>query len=148
MMNELLKNPAVLRQVIMEHYQHPKNHGLKTEAGFKTVHMASVSCIDDLKLQLKIVDDKVEAVGFDGVACTIATASTSIIGELIKGKSTKEAIKIITEYYKMINQEDFDEDLLQEAYAFYQVGKQANRIKCATIGIEGFALLLKGNSDE
>jgi len=147
-MNELLKNPEVLRQVIMEHYQHPKNHGLSTESDYHEVHMASASCIDDLHLQIKFDNDKIADVRFDGVACTISTASTSIIGELIKGQTITEAQKIIKEYYKMINQEAFDEDLLQEAYAFHTVGKQANRIKCATIGIDGFNQLLKEEERE
>jgi len=148
-MDELLKNPEVLRQVIMEHYQHPKNHGLASSEDYLEVHMASASCIDDLHLQIKFVDDKIADLRFDGVACTISTASTSIIGDLIKGRSAEEALMIIDEYYKMINQEDFDEELLQEAYAFHTVGKQANRIKCATIGVDGFKQLLKEhNSDE
>ena len=34
----------------------------------------------------------------------------------------------------MIDQQEYDEELLQEAVAFANVGRQANRIKCATIG--------------
>ena len=34
----------------------------------------------------------------------------------------------------MINEKDYDADLLEEAIAFKNVGKQANRINCATIG--------------
>ena len=142
-MDELLKNPEVLRQIIMEHYQHPKNHGLSEDGAYKQVHMASISCIDDLHLQIKFAGDKIADLRFDGVACTISTASTSIVGELIKGQTIDDAQKIIDEYYKMIKQEVFDEELLQEAYAFHAVGKQANRIKCATIGIDGFRQLLE-----
>ena len=147
-MNELLKNPEILRQLIMEHYQHPHNHGLVDDKEYCSIHMASASCIDDLHLQMKIENDIVKDVRFDGIACTISTSSTSIVSDLIKGKTVKEAIHIITEYNKMIDQQPFDEDLLQEAYAFNTVGKQANRIKCAKIGIDGFSELLKGNIDE
>jgi len=147
-MNELLKNPEVLRQLIMEHYQRPLNHGLVEDDSYHTKHQASASCIDDLYLQMRIEAGVITDLHFDGTACTISTASTSIIGELIKGKTISEAKTIISEYYKMINQEDFDAELLQEAYAFHTVGKQANRIKCAKIGIEGFAELLEEANDE
>jgi len=147
-MNELLNNPEVLRQLIMDHYQHPHNHGLVEDEAYHNIHMASASCIDDLHLQMKVEASQVVDVRFEGIACTISTASTSIIGDLIKGKTVEEAEHIIAEYNKMINQEAFDEDLLEEAYAFHTVGKQANRIKCALIGIDGFSKLLAGENNE
>ena len=62
--------------------------------------------------------------------------------ELVKCKTVNEAKEIIDNYYDMINQKDYDEELLQEAVAFDTVGKQANRIKCATIGWNGFQKLI------
>ncbi len=147
-MNELLKNPEILRQLIMEHYKNPLNHGLSEDPAYHSRHMAAESCIDDLHLQVKITEGLVSDVRFDGTACTISTASTSIIGELIKGKTVEQARNIIKEYYKMINQEVYDADLLEEAYAFNTVGKQANRINCAKIGIDGFYQLLQESEDE
>ena len=97
-------------------------------------HMASDSCIDDITVQSKIENGIIEDVRFDGVACTISTASTSIMTELVKDKSIEEAKEIIDNYFKMIDQQEYDEDLLEEAVAFSGVGKQANRINCATIG--------------
>ena len=58
------------------------------------------------------------------------------------GKTKEEARTIIDEYYKMIDGQAYDEELLEEAVAFQNVGKQANRIKCATIGWKGFEELL------
>ena len=46
-------DPNVLRQIIMDHYQYPRNHALKEEEGYKKVHMASESCIDDIHVQAK-----------------------------------------------------------------------------------------------
>lgn len=146
-MNEIFKNPNVLREIIMDHYKYPHNKGLKENQEYLKIHMASESCIDDIYVQMLIVDDKVKEVLFDGVGCTISTASTSIMTDLLTNKSIKDAKYIINEYYKMINEEEFDEDLLQEAYAFSNVGKQANRIKCATIGIDGMNQLIEDYED-
>ena len=54
--------------------------------------------------------------------------------DLLKGKSIAEAREIIKNYFDMIEEKDYDPELLQEAVALKNVYKQANRIKCATIG--------------
>ena len=123
------------RAIIMEHYTKPKNRGLVNNDKYLEVHNASESCIDDLKIQMLIEDNIIKDICFDGVACTISTASTSIISDLIKGKTREEALRIIENYYAMLNEEAYDEELLEEANAFETLYKQANRIKCGLIGI-------------
>ena len=132
--SELLYDPMVLRELIMDHYQYPHNHKLTDETGYRTVHMASDSCIDDIKVQSKITDGKIEDIRFDGVACTISTASTSMMTELLRGKTLAEAKEVIGQYFNMIENREYDPEMLEEAVAFQNVYKQANRIKCATIG--------------
>ncbi len=141
-MNELMKDPMVLREIIMDHYEYPRNHALKNDGKYKKIHMASDSCVDDIHVQALIEDGIVKDVTFDGVACTISTASTSIMTELVKGHTVKEAREIMDNYFAMVDQREYDEDLLEEAIAFNTVGKQANRIKCATIGWNGLKQLL------
>ncbi len=134
----------VLRQIIMDHYQYPRNHSLKSlEEGFKEVHMSSESCVDDIKVQAKFNKDIIEEVCFDGTACTITTASTSIMSELVKNKSIEEAEEIIRHYMAMINEEAYDAEILEEAIAFKNVSQQSNRIKCATIGWNGLIELIE-----
>lgn len=132
--SNLLNDPMVLRELIMDHYQYPHNHQLTREEGYHSVHMASDSCIDDITVQSRIKDGKIEDIRFDGTACTISTASTSMMTDLLKGKTVEEANKIIANYFAMIDHEDYDPELLDEAVAMQNVYKQANRIKCATIG--------------
>lgn len=133
-MSNMLKDPMVLRQIIMDHYQFPRNHELVDTTGYMQRHMASESCVDDITVQAKIKDDVIEEIRFDGVACTISTASTSIMSELLQGKDVQEAKQIMDAYFSMIDGGEYDEEMLEEAVAFHSVGKQANRIKCATIG--------------
>lgn len=146
-MSDMLKDPMILRSIIMDHYEYPRNHELCKENGYQEKHMASESCIDDIYVQSKIENGVVEDVRFDGVACTISTASTSIMSELLKGKTTAEAKKIIANYYAMIDQKEYDEDMLEEAIAFHNVGRQANRIKCATIGWKAMEELIEESED-
>lgn len=133
-MSDYMNDPMVLRQILMDHYEYPRNHKLTNDPAYMKRHMASDSCIDDIIVESKINDGVIEDIRFDGVACTIATASTSMMSELLCGKTIDEAKVIIENYHNMIDQKEFDEELLQEAIALHTVGKQANRIKCATIG--------------
>lgn len=133
-MSDMLHDPMVLRQIIMDHYEYPRNHELSKDAGYCQKHMASDSCIDDIYVQAKIADGVIDDIRFDGVACTISTASTSIMSELLQGKRIAEARQILAQYYAMIDGEDYDAQMLEEAVAFHNVGRQANRIKCAMIG--------------
>ena len=129
-----LDNPLILREIIMDHYQNPRNHGIVDEEGYKKVNMNSETCIDNIDVEVKMNNDIIEDIRFDGEACAISTASTSIMTELVKGKSVEEAKAIHQQYMNMIFEKDYDEDLLEEAIAFKNTHKQANRIKCATIG--------------
>lgn len=132
----------MLREIIMDHYQYPRNKELVNSDQYHSKHMASESCIDDITVQAKIKDGKIEDVNFDGIACAISTASTDIMAELVEGKSLEEAQEIIDNYMAMVDEREYDEDLLEEAIAFQNVGKQANRIKCATIGWKGLQSIL------
>ena len=133
-MSDMLKDPTILRELIMDHYQYPRNHGLVDDSSYASCHMASDSCIDDITVQSKIVEGVIKDIRFDGVACTICTASTSMMSELLKGKTIDEAKKIMNNYFNMMEEKPYDEDMLEEAIAMCNVHKQANRIKCATIG--------------
>jgi len=136
-------DPRIMRQVIMDHYEHPRNRGQLTLAGVKTIHMDTAGCIDDIHVNLVMENGIIKALSFDGVACTISTASTSIMTELCAGKTKAEATYIVEQYMKMIHAQPYDDSVLGEAMVFQNTYKQASRIKCATLGWQGLATLLK-----
>lgn len=139
---DIFDDQNMMRELLLDHYQNPHNHGLVDNNRYSSKHMASASCIDDITIQLDVDNDIIKDIRFDGVACTISTASTSMMSDLLIGKNLNEAKHIINEYMKMINNEEYDFDLLEEANAFKNVYKQANRIKCATIGWDGISELI------
>lgn len=147
-MNSMLKDPMIVRQLIMDHYEYPRNHELLDSGDYYEEHMDSESCIDDIKVQMIVKDNKIEDVRFDGIACTISTASTSIMSELLKGKTLDEAQIIVNEYNRMVMEKEFDAELLESAIIFENVSKQANRIKCATIGWDAAQLIIDESRDK
>ena len=137
-----LNDPMIKREIIMDHYENPRNKGLVDDPRYIKVNMNSESCIDDIDIQILVIDNIIKDFRFDGVGCTIATSSTSILSELVIGNSVEHAYEIIKNYNDMIKELSYDEELLQEAVVFKDVSKQANRIKCATIGYNGLLELL------
>ncbi len=135
----------MMRSIIMDHYSNPTNKHQPTSDKFVKVHMHSDNCIDDLDIFLQVENDKVVDACFDGVACTISTASTDIMCDLLKDKSIKDALYAIEQYDNMIHEKPFDSDVLEEAIVFINTSKQAARIRCATIGWTAADMILKGN---
>lgn len=138
-----INDPMVLRAIIMDHYEHPRNHMLIEDKGYYSLRKDSESCIDDITLQVKFNKNIIEDIRFDGEACTISTASTSILTELVINQDIEHALKIIENYNNMVFEREYDEDILEEAIAFQNVYKQANRIKCATIGFDALSEIIK-----
>lgn len=132
----------LLRQIIMDHYENPRNHKLVDDESYVSVNMDSETCIDNIDIQAKISDEKIEDIRFDGEACAICTASTSIMSELLIGKSIDEAKVIIENFNNMIYEKDYDADVIEDAIAFMHTHKQANRIKCATLGWMGIEKII------
>ena len=137
-----LNDPMIKREIIMDHYENPRNKGLIDDPRYIKVNMNSESCIDDIDIQILVEGNIIKDFRFDGVGCTIATSSTSILSELVIDQSIEHAYEIIKNYNDMIKELSYDEELLQEAVVFKDVSKQANRIKCATIGFNGLLELL------
>ncbi len=131
----------MMRQIIMDHYESPRNHGLVDDDNYKFVNMDSETCIDDIDIQALVEDGIIKDIRFE--ACAICTASTSIMTELLIGKTIDEAKVIIENYYNMIYEKDYDPEILEEAIAFMNTHKQANRIKCATLGWTGIKQILE-----
>ena len=127
-MNEELK-----REIIIDNYQNPMNKELIDDDSYLKVNQASESCIDNLDFMMKIENNIVKDIRFDGEACAISTSATSIMIRLLIGKSVSEVKNILTNYKNMIEEKDYDKELLKELNIYDNISKQANRIKCAML---------------
>ncbi|UKI27304.1 MAG: iron-sulfur cluster assembly scaffold protein [Bacilli bacterium] len=110
---------------------------------FIKINTRNVSCIDNLDIYLKIEDNIIVDASFEGEACVISISSTNILMNMLIGKTKDEAIYIIDNYLKMINEEEYDKDLLKELLAFDDTSKQPSRIKCATLSANGIKKIFR-----
>ena len=127
--------------------------GYQTQTVTAAANLSPVVDFADLDGNLLIANDrftgmtvengKITDACFDGVACTISTSSTDIMCDLLRGKEINEGRKIIDAFFKMMHEEEFDAELLDEAIVFINTSKQAARIRCATIGWNAAEEILK-----
>ena len=136
------------RSIIIEHYQHPLNKGLDNTDDYIKVNMNSKTCIDNLDFACKFKDDVIEDIKFDGEACAISTSAASIMSELLKGKTKKEALKIIENYENMIDEKEYDKNILNEANWYDEIYKQPNRKKCALLPYYGIKKITEEDKEK
>lgn len=121
------------REIILDNYQDPMNRGLIEDDSYLKVNTNSESCIDNLDFMMKIEDGVVKDIRFDGEACAISTSATSIMIRNLIGKRIDEVKEILLNYRKMINEEDYNSEILGELNVYDEICKQPNRKNCALL---------------
>ena len=95
------------------------------------------SCGDEIELELREKQGVIEDAAFTGIGCAISQASTSIMIDLIKGKTTDEALKLTKIFLGMIMNQIVDEEqlkVLDVAVALRDISHMPARVKCAALG--------------
>lgn len=130
------------RTIILENYEKPFHKGLLNDETYLKENKNNSSCIDNFDIELKLEDNIIKDIRFDGEACAIATSSASVSIQKLIGKTKEEALEIIDNYEKMIDEKEYNKDLLEELNAYEDIYKQPARKKCATLAILGIKDLL------
>jgi len=121
------------REIILDNYQDPMNRGLIEDDSYLKINTNSESCIDNLDFMMKVEDGIIKDIRFDGEACAISTSASSIMIRSLIGKKKEEALEIIDNYQKMINEEEYDSEVLGELNVYDEICKQPNRKNCALL---------------
>ncbi len=131
------------RDIIMEHYSHPKNRVRTEDPDYLKINTNNSSCIDNLDIYIKIKNKKIEDIVFDGEACAISISSTSIMITNLIGKTVLEALDYINNFEAMVNEEKYNEEILNEALVYDDIYKQNNRKNCALLPYKGLKKVLE-----
>lgn len=131
------------REIILENFEHPFNKDGNDDLNYEKSNSNNESCIDNIDLYVDIKDNIIRDIRFNGEACAISTASTSIMLKNIINKSVSDAIKYIENFMNMVNELDYNEDELNEGIAFTEIYKQQNRKTCVTLPYVGILKVLK-----
>lgn len=110
-------------EIIIDEAKHPHNQGTLEKPDISQ-HDANPMCGDSITLQMNIKDNKVEDIKWHGKGCTICTACTSVLTQLIKGKDI-ESIKTLPK-----------EEILAELGLEHLIQQSPIRIKCALLSLK------------
>jgi len=128
------------QEVILDHYKHPENKGLAPTYDAQ-VHHINPSCGDEITLNLTLQGQKVLAISWDGVGCSISQASVSIMTSLMLGKDLIQAQRVLDSFVELMQSKGVgtaDESVLEDAVALAGVSQYPARIKCALLGWMAF----------
>jgi nitrogen fixation NifU-like protein len=124
---------ALYQEIILDHYRSPRNFG-KLEGPVTGVHHENPSCGDQLDLQIVIDDQqRIAEIKFHGRGCAISQASASMMTELVKGKTIREARDAIESFKHMLTGEGEVKVDLGDLEALSGVKQFPVRVKCATL---------------
>jgi nitrogen fixation NifU-like protein len=127
---------SLYQEVILDHYKRPQHKGLATTYDAQ-VHHVNPSCGDEITLNVTLDGDKVAAITWDGVGCSISQASVSILSDLLLGKSIIDADLVLNNFTELMQSKGTmvgDDEILEDAVAMAGVSKFPARIKCALLG--------------
>lgn len=138
---------SIKKEIIMDHYLNPKNKERVDDSRYIKVNTNNESCIDNLDFYVLINNGIIEDIKFDGEACAISTSSTSIMISNLIGLAINEAEEFINNFEAMINEEEYNSDILNEAIAYDDIYKQNNRKNCALLPYKGIKKAIQEYSE-
>ena len=110
----------IYKEIILDHYRNPRNKGRLSNAEISAQDNNPV-CGDRLSIDIKLEDNVVSDIKFDGEGCAISQSSASILTEMLMGKTVDELSK-------------FTKDELLEELGTPSLGPA--RIKCALLSLK------------
>jgi nitrogen fixation protein NifU and related proteins len=127
---------SMYQEIILDHFKRPHRRGLR-EPYDAEVHHVNPVCGDELTLRVSVRDGTVTDVSYEGQGCSISQASTSVLTDLVVGKTVARALVVQEEFLRLMQSRgevEPDEEVLEDAVAFAGVSKYPARIKCALLG--------------
>ncbi|GAA0616806.1 SUF system NifU family Fe-S cluster assembly protein [Kutzneria viridogrisea] len=132
------------QEIILDHYKNPHHHGLREPFGAE-VHHVNPTCGDEITVRVQLAgsggEAKVLDVSYDGQGCSISQASTSVMTDLVIGRTVDDAFGTMESFLELMQgrgQVEPDEDVLEDGVAFAGVAKYPARVKCALLGWMAF----------
>ncbi len=123
------------QDVILDHNKSPRNFG-RMENPDRKVDGYNPLCGDHFTIFVRLKDNVIEDIRFEGAGCAISKASASVMCSTVKGKTIEEAEKLFAVFHRLVTGEAdpmSQLDGLGKLAAFSGVSEFPARVKCATL---------------
>ncbi len=139
-----MNTDELYQEILLQHSRRPRNHGpLENPTHRAEGHNAL--CGDELSVELRIVDDQLEAVRFQASACAICTASGSLMTGATTGLKSDEAAALAGDFRKLATSGEVSPAIesLTALRALGAVHRFPQRVKCAMLPWETLSAALR-----
>jgi nitrogen fixation NifU-like protein len=135
-----MKLEQMYQEIILDHYRNPHRSGLREPFDAES-YQINPTCGDEVTLRVALDGDRVADVSYDAIGCSISQAATSVLTDLVVGRTVDESKSTMDAFVQMVQsrgQVEPDEDVLQDAVAFAGVSRYPARVKCALLAWMAF----------
>jgi nitrogen fixation NifU-like protein len=123
------------QQIVLDHNRSPRNFRQLSDAN-RTVEGTNPLCGDEITLYVRLEDDVIEDVGFQGSGCAISQASASLMTAAVKGMTKEAAEELFRAFHAMVTagpDATPDTKSLGKLAALAGVRQFPARVKCAAL---------------
>ncbi len=139
---------ALYQEMILDHSKRPRN--FRALSGpCQRAEGYNPLCGDKVTLYVRLEDDRIADIGFQGSGCAISTASASILTVALKGKTRAEADALFHRFHDLVTGKDAGNGRrpsLGKLEVFSGVSEFPTRVKCATLAWHTLRSALEGSS--
>jgi nitrogen fixation NifU-like protein len=136
------------RDIILDHNRQPRNFG-GLELADATIEGFNPMCGDRLTVRLRLADDTISDMRFEGQGCAISTASASLMTEALIGKTRGEALQLFHRVHELLTGDASPRaDALGKLAALSGVREYPARVKCASLCWHTLASALRSSNPE
>lgn len=133
-------------EVILDHNRNPRNYPKTPDGANCHARGYNPLCGDEFTIHLKVEDDVIVDVGFEGAGCAISTASASMMTEVLKGKSLDEAEQLFRDMHNLLTEEG-EPGEVGKLRVLGGVREYPMRVKCATLAWHTMHAALEGKEE-
>lgn len=122
----------IYRDLILDHYRAPRNHGELAGATAR-LHGLNPVCGDEIFVDVRVEDERLAEIAFRGQGCSISLASASMMTEALRGKGSADVRRIAGKFEAMLRDGEPPDRELGDLEALEGVAKFPVRVKCALL---------------
>ncbi|HVL59776.1 MAG TPA: SUF system NifU family Fe-S cluster assembly protein [Burkholderiaceae bacterium] len=129
-----MDSKQLYQEVILDHNKKPRNYGALPDATHRSEGVNPL-CGDHIRLDLRVDDDRIGAIAFEGQSCAICKACASMMTTVVKGAAIADAERLVDGFRAMATGRATPEELraLGRLTVFAGVKDLPSRVKCAVL---------------
>ncbi|MEK6324103.1 MAG: Fe-S cluster assembly sulfur transfer protein SufU [Acidobacteriota bacterium] len=136
------------QELILDHGRRPRNFRA-LEGASRSAEGYNPLCGDKVKIYIKMDDDILKDISFEGAGCAISTASASIMTETLKGKTRAKAKELFQTFHDLVTGQpaQLEAPELGKLAVFSGVSEFPIRVKCATLSWHTLRAAMNGEGE-